>query len=249
MPVPGRILRERKEASGPMKVAGDKVDFTHQDTWRVFRIMAEFIEGFEMMHEFGPAVTVFGSARTSPDDADYEMGRMLGARLVEAGFAVITGAGPGIMEAANRGAKEAGGVSIGLNIDLPFEQKPNPYVTNLLSFRYFFVRKVMFLKYASAAVILPGGYGTMDEFNELLTLIQTQRVEPMPIVLMGGEYWGGLVDWLRGTMLGEACIDPEDLELFFQTDQPDEAVAYIKKRIASPPDAPAGARPAATTTT
>ena len=216
------------------KTAGDKVDFTHQDTWRIFRIMAEFIEGFEMMHEFGPAVTVFGSARTAPDEPEYEMGRKLGASLVEAGFAVITGGGPGLMEAANRGAHEAGGVSIGLNIDLPLEQKPNPYLTDLINFRYFFVRKVMFFKYASAAVILPGGYGTMDEFNELLTLVQTQRIESMPIVLMGKDYWGGLVDWLGGTMLKESCIDPEDLQLFFQTDEPGEAVAHIRKQVGTP---------------
>lgn len=226
------------------RVAGDKVDFTQQDTWRIFRIMAEFIEGFEMMHEFGPAVTVFGSARTAPDEPEYEMGRKLGASLVEAGFAVITGGGPGLMEAANRGAREAGGVSIGLNIDLPFEQKPNPYLTDLINFRYFFVRKVMFLKYASAAVILPGGYGTMDEFNELLTLVQTQRIEHMPIVLMGKDYWGGLVDWLGGTMLKEACIDADDLELFYQTDDPGEAVTHIRKQVGPPagaiPDAARG---------
>ena len=219
-------------------------DFTEQDTWRVFRIMAEFIEGFEMMHEFGPAVTVFGSARTAPDEPEYEMGRKLGASLVEAGFAVITGGGPGLMEAANRGAHEAGGVSIGLNIDLPLEQKPNPYLTDLINFRYFFVRKVMFLKYASAAVILPGGYGTMDEFNELLTLVQTERIEHMPIVLMGKDYWGGLVDWLRGTMLKEACIDPGDLELFCQTDDPGEAVACIREQVGPAPDDAPGAGPA-----
>lgn len=220
------------------KTAGDKVDFTHQDTWRIFRIMAEFIEGFEMMHELGPAVSVFGSARTDPDEPEYEMGRKLGASLVEAGFAVITGGGPGLMEAANRGAQEAGGVSIGLNIDLPLEQKPNPYLTDLINFRYFFVRKVMFFKYASAAVILPGGYGTMDEFNELLTLVQTQRIETMPIVLMGKDYWGGLVDWLGGTMLKESCIDAEDLQLFFQTDDPGEAVAHIRKQVGTPGASP-----------
>ncbi len=211
-------------------------DFTQQDTWRVFRIMAEFIEGFEMMHELGPAVAVFGSARTPPDDPEYERGRKLGAALVEGGFAVITGGGPGLMEAANRGAKEAGGVSVGLNIDLPHEQKPNPYLTRMIAFRYFFVRKVMFLKYASGAVILPGGYGTMDEFNELLTLIQTRRIEPMPVVLMGTEYWGGLVDWLRGTMLAEGLIDREDLNLFYVTDDPDEAVGHVRD------GAPAGGR-------
>ncbi len=216
-----------------MKVTGEAVDFTDQDTWRVFRIMAEFIEGFEMMHVLGPAVSVFGSARKPPDDPYYKIGRRLGTELVKAGFAVITGGGPGLMEAANRGAHEAGGVSIGLNIDLPEEQKPNSYVTNLISFRYFFVRKVMFMKYASAAVILPGGFGTMDEFNELLTLVQTQRIEPMPIVLMGSKYWNGLVEWLHGSMKAEGMIDPGDLELFFRTDDPDEAVEHIRAQVAS----------------
>jgi hypothetical protein len=208
----------------------EKADFTEQDTWRVFRIMAEFIEGFEMMHVLGPAVSVFGSSRTGEDHPHYTMGRALGGKLVGAGYTVITGGGPGVMEAANRGAHEKGGMSVGLNIDLPHEQKPNPYITKLVSFRYFFVRKVMFLKYASGAVILPGGFGTMDEFNELVTLLQTQRIPSMPVVLMGVEYWGGLVEWLRGTMLGHGYIDESDLDLFCMTDDPDEAVECIRSR-------------------
>ncbi len=210
-------------------------DFTDHDTWRVFRIMAEFIEGFEMMHLVGPAVTVFGSARTKPGDADYEMARALGSELVKAGFGVITGAGPGCMEAANRGARDAEGASIGLNIDLPFEQKPNPYLTKLISFRYFFVRKVMFLKYAHGAVIVPGGFGTMDELFELLTLVQTMRVTPFPVVLMGQDYWGGLVDWLRDKMLAEGKISDGDLDVFHRTDDPAEAVAYIRERATPEP--------------
>lgn len=208
-------------------------DFTQQDTWRVFRIMAEFIEGFEIMHEIDiPAVSVFGSARTLETDPHYKLGVNLGGKLVDAGYAVITGGGPGLMEAASRGAFEAKGQSIGLNIDLPHEQKPNPYLTKIVNFRYFFVRKVMFLKYASAAVILPGGYGTMDEFNELLTLIQTMRIEKMPVVLMGKSYWHGLIEWLRSSMLAEGCIDESDLDMFLQTDDPAEAVEYIRAGLA-----------------
>jgi uncharacterized protein (TIGR00730 family) len=192
--------------------------------------MAEFVEGFEMMHEIGEAVTVFGSARTEPGSPHYEMARELGRELAGQGFTVITGGGPGVMEAANRGAKEAGGISIGLNIDLPQEQKPNAYLTDLINFRYFFVRKVMFLKYAAGTVILPGGYGTMDEFFEFMTLFQTERTRWVPAVLMGREYWGGLADWLRGMMLSAGYIDPEDLDIFFQTDDPAEAARYIRER-------------------
>jgi len=210
-------------------------DFTDQDTWRVFRIMAEFIDGFETMHDVGPAVTVFGSARTKEDEPDYEMARTLGAEIAKAGFAVITGAGPGCMEAANRGARDAGGASIGLNIDLPFEQKPNPYLTKLISFRYFFVRKVMFLKYAYGAVIVPGGFGTMDELFEFLTLIQTMRVTPVPLVLMGEDYWGGLLDWLKEKMLAERKISAGDIDFLHRTDDPAEAVAYIRERATREP--------------
>jgi uncharacterized protein (TIGR00730 family) len=211
-------------------MADARADFTQQDTWRVFRIMAEFIEGFEMMHVIGPAVSVFGSARTQPGTPYYEMGRTLGRSLAEAGYTVVTGGGPGLMEAANRGAHEAGKPSVGLNIDLPHEQKPNPYISHLVNFRYFFVRKVMFLKYASGTVILPGGFGTMDELFELLTLVQTRRVESLPVVLMGKDYWTGLIEWLRVKMVGEQCIDVGDLDLFLVTDDTEEAVQFIKDR-------------------
>jgi uncharacterized protein (TIGR00730 family) len=207
-------------------------DFTQQDTWRIFRIMAEFIEGFEMMHLLGPAVSVFGSARTKPGAEHYEMARALGHALSDAGYTVITGGGPGIMEAANRGAHEAGKPSVGLNIDLPFEQKPNPYISQLINFRYFFVRKVMFIKYALGAVVLPGGFGTMDELFELLTLVQTRRVQRLPVVLMGAAYWGGLMDWLRSTMQTAHCIEAKDLDIFLVTDDIAEAVAHIKQNAA-----------------
>ena len=204
------------------------IDFTQQDTWRIFRIMAEFIEGFESLAQVERAVTVFGSARTRPRHRYYRLARRLGRELVQAGFKVITGGGPGIMEAANRGAAEAGGESIGLNINLPMEQKPNPYLTRLVSFRYFFVRKVMFLKYACGTVIFPGGFGTMDEFFELLTLQQTRKVPRMPMVVMGSDFWKGLLRWVRKEMC-ERCgnISPEDLQLFFLTDEVSEAVEYI----------------------
>ena len=211
--------------------APGQADFTEQDTWRVFRIMAEFVEGYEMMHEIGPAVTVFGSARSEPGSAHYEMGRELGRELVKQGFTVITGGGPGVMEAANRGAREAGGRSIGLNIDLPHEQEPNPYLTDMISFRYFFVRKVMFLKYALGTVVLPGGYGTMDEFFEFMTLLQTERSPTVPAVLMCKEYWGGLAEWLREKMLGAGYIDAGDIDIFHQTDDPAEAARYIRERV------------------
>jgi len=218
-----------------MQGASDRLNLVDQDTWRVFRIMAEFIEGFETMRTIGPAVSVFGSARLAPGTRYYEMGRALGRALAEAGFTVVTGGGPGVMESANRGAREAGGESVGLNIDLPQEQKPNPYLTKLISFRYFFVRKVMFIKYASGAVILPGGFGTMDELFELLTLLQTRRVPPFPVVLMGTDFWAGLLTWLRQTMVAEECIHASDLELFLRTDDPCEAVRHI---IENAPKAP-----------
>lgn len=204
------------------------MDFTQQDTWRIFRIMAEFIEGFEGMAEVKHAVTVFGSARAKPGEPHYEMARTAGKLLVKSGFKVITGGGPGVMEAANRGAKEAGGMAIGLNINLPQEQKPNPYIDKLISFRYFFVRKVMFLKYALAAIVLPGGFGTMDEFFELVTLQQTRKIPPMPIALVGKEFWGGLLEWLKGKLLKEfGYIGPEDLGLFYYCDKVEEAVEYV----------------------
>ncbi len=207
------------------------LDFVEQDPWRIFRIMAEFVEGFEAMADVTNAVTVYGSARTKEGGPHYEMAQELGRALVGRGYKVVTGGGPGIMEAANRGAKEGGGESIGVNINLPTEQKPNPYVDKLVSFRYFFVRKVMFLKYAVAAVILPGGFGTMDELFETATLIQTGKAQPMPMVVMGKDYWGPLFEWVRGTMLGAGYISPKDMETFFLTDDVGEAVSFISDRV------------------
>ena len=203
-------------------------DFTSQEPWRVFRIMSEFVEGLETLSKLGPAVTVFGSARMSSESPYYTMARQLGGELAHRGFAVITGAGPGLMEAANRGAAEGGGASVGLNIDLPEEQKPNAYAQMLISFRYFFVRKFMFVKHSTAFVILPGGFGTMDELFESLTLIQTLRVKPYPVFVMGSDYWKGLLDWLQGTMLSRECISPENLDIFTLSDDPVEVAESIK---------------------
>ncbi|HUF49504.1 MAG TPA: TIGR00730 family Rossman fold protein [Longimicrobiales bacterium] len=200
---------------------------TTTDSWRVFRIMGEFVEGFDTLARVGPAVSIFGSARTTPDDASYEAAQETARLLVEAGMGVITGGGPGIMEAANRGAAEAGGVSIGCNIELPFEQGMNEWVRTAVNFRYFFVRKTMFVKYAEGFIIFPGGFGTMDELFEALTLIQTGKVRDFPVVLFGSDYWVGLVDWLKGRMLEDGKIGAEDLELLFVTDEPAEAVRTI----------------------
>ncbi|MFW5857917.1 MAG: TIGR00730 family Rossman fold protein, partial [Planctomycetota bacterium] len=190
-------------------------DFREDEPWRIFRIMAEFVEGTEEMARITPAVSIFGSARTPPESPYYRMGTDVARLLGEKGFNIITGGGPGIMEAANRGAKEAAkGKSVGLNIELPFEQTPNPYIEKLLSFRYFFVRKVMFLKNSCAVVVLPGGFGTLDEFFESITLIQTKKVPEMPVYLMGASFWKGLLDWVRDAMLAEGNICPEDLDLF-----------------------------------
>jgi uncharacterized protein (TIGR00730 family) len=197
------------------------------DAWRVFRIMGEFVEGFDTLARLGRAVTIFGSARTVPGDPHYEAARETAHKLAEAGFGVITGGGPGIMEAANRGAHDAGGESIGCNIELPFEQGMNEYVTTAVNFRYFFVRKTMFVKYAEAFIIFPGGFGTMDELFEALTLIQTGKVRDFPVVLFGSAYWGGLLQWLRTTMLTEGKIKTEDLDLLVVTDSTDEAVKVV----------------------
>jgi uncharacterized protein (TIGR00730 family) len=202
-------------------------DFTHADPWRVLRIQGEFVEGFDLLADLPRAVTVFGSARVPRDHADYEVGRRLGAALVRAGFAVITGGGPGAMEAANRGAQEAGGLSVGLGIELPFEQKLNDWVDLGVSFRYFFVRKTMFVKYAEAFVILPGGLGTLDELFEAVTLVQTGKVLRFPVVLLGTDYWRGLLDWLRTTVVGSARMKESDLDLFVLTDDVDEAVRLV----------------------
>jgi uncharacterized protein (TIGR00730 family) len=197
------------------------------DSWRVFRIMGEFVEGFDTLARIGPAVTVFGSARTRADQPDYSAAEETGRRLVDAGFAVMTGGGPGIMEAANKGAAEAGGTSVGCNIELPFEQGMNEWVRTAVNFRYFFVRKTMFVKYAEGFIIFPGGFGTMDELFEALTLIQTGKVRNFPVVLMGTAYWSGLLGWLKETMLGEGKIHVRDLDMLVVTDSPEEAVETI----------------------
>jgi hypothetical protein len=208
----------------------DQLDEIGKETWRLFRILAEFVDGFEMMADIGPAATVFGSARTGPDDPYYQQAVATGRALAEADFTVITGGGPGIMEAANRGAFEADGRSVGLNIALPMEQKPNPYQTHELTFHYFFVRKVMFVKYASGFVIFPGGFGTMDEFFESLTLIQTLKISAFPVICMGTDFWGGLIDWMRQVMLERfENISPGDLDYFHLTDDVDEAVTLLKQ--------------------
>ncbi len=204
-------------------------NLTPEESWRIFRIMAEFVDAIDTLSRVKRAVTIFGSARVKPDNPYYEKARYLAARLAKSGFSVITGGGPGIMEAANRGAAEAGGTSVGMNIQLPFEQKPNPYANIAINYHYFFIRKVMFVKYAMAYVILPGGYGTMDELFEALTLIQTKRIKGFPVILMGSDYWRGLIQWLRNTMVKEDMILKEDLDLIKIIDDPDEAVKHIKK--------------------
>ncbi|MCB9230586.1 MAG: TIGR00730 family Rossman fold protein [Bacteroidia bacterium] len=201
-----------------------------KDTWAIFKIMAEFVEGFETLGEIGPCVSIFGSARTKPEDKYYQLATAIGKKLTEAGFGVITGGGPGIMEAGNKGAREAGGASVGLNIELPFEQSSNEFVDRdkSIDFNYFFVRKVMFMKYSQGFIVLPGGFGTLDELFEALTLIQTRKIHPFPVVLVGTQFWGGMVDWIKQTLLEEnKNISPEDLDLFAVVDDPDEAVAHI----------------------
>jgi uncharacterized protein (TIGR00730 family) len=201
--------------------------FLDTDPWRALRILSEFVEGFDALASIGPAVTVFGSARTTPDDPLYVMARTIGHKLAEAGYAVITGGGPGAMEAANRGCQEAGGFSIGCNIELPHEQSLNPYIDLGVEFRYFFARKTMFVKYADGFVILPGGFGTLDELFEALTLIQTGKVRNFPVVLFDSAYWAGLLDWVRTVLLPAGAIAAGDLELLQLTDDPDEAVRII----------------------
>ncbi len=202
-------------------------DWVHTDPWRVLRIQAEFVEGFGALAGLGPAVSIFGSARTAPGSEEYAAAQEVAAALARSGYAVITGGGPGIMEAANRGACEAGGVSVGLGIELPFEQGMNDWVDIGVDFRYFFARKTMFVKYAQAFVVFPGGFGTFDELFEALTLVQTGKVTSFPVVLMGSAYWGGLVAWLRETVLPEGKISPRDLDRFHVTDDVAEAVRLV----------------------
>lgn len=204
-------------------------DFTIGESWRLFRIMAEFVEGFEALADVYPAVSIFGSSRIVPEDSLYEKARIIARQFAENGFHVITGGGPGLMEAANRGAAEGGALSVGLNIQLPMEQKANPYANVKLDFRYFFIRKVMFVKYAQAYVVLPGGFGTLDELFEAITLIQTDRIKPFPVILVGIDYWKGLMDWLRERLLGTGKISPEDLDLIQLLDEPSEVVEAVKR--------------------
>lgn len=200
-----------------------------RDTWRVFRIMSEFVEGFQTMSRVGPCVSIFGSARLKPDHPHYQAAEVVAKKLVAAGFGVITGGGPGIMEAGNKGAQEAKGASVGLNIALPHEQSHNPYIDpdKLVTFDFFFARKVMFVKYALGFVVMPGGFGTLDELFEALTLIQTQKAKVFPIVLFGSTYWNGLVDWIKEQLVAEKMISPDDMDLFHVTDDADEAVQII----------------------
>jgi len=202
-------------------------EFTHTDPWRVFRIMGEFVEGFDELATLSRGIAIFGSARTKPDDPDYQAAQETGALLAANGFAVITGGGPGIMEAANRGAFEAGGLSIGCNIELPFEQKANAYQTLSLTFKYFFVRKMMFVKYSLGFIIFPGGFGTLDELFEALTLIQTHKIRNFPVVLYGSDYWQGLLNWIRDVALQEGKISEHDLNLLHLTDSPEKVVEIL----------------------
>jgi hypothetical protein len=207
----------------------DKI--TVQESWRMFHIMAEFVEGFDALSRYHPSVSIFGSTRAKPEDDVYQKAERIGQLLAENGFGVITGGGPGVMEAANKGATSAGGKSIGLNIELPLEQKPNPYANITLRFRYFFVRKVMFVKYAVAYIILPGGFGTMDELFEAVTLIQTHKIKPFPVILVGSNYWKGLFDWIKEVVLKEGKISSTDLDILQLIDEPTEIVKAIKKTI------------------
>jgi uncharacterized protein (TIGR00730 family) len=205
--------------------------FNVGDAWRLFKIMAEFVDGFENLSDILPCVSIFGSARTKPGDDDYEKTVFIARRLAESGYNILTGGGPGIMEAGNKGAREGGGRSIGLNIHLPMEQKPNSFADLQIEFKYFFVRKVMFVKYAQAYVGMPGGFGTLDEIFEAATLIQTHRIKPFPVILFGSEYWGGLLEWIKSRLLGRGMIRSEDMDLFTLTDDPEVIVKTIKKTV------------------
>jgi uncharacterized protein (TIGR00730 family) len=224
------VTEDEKLLQGPSM---DPADFTRTDTWRVMRIMSEFIEGFDTLATVTKGVAIFGSARTHPDDPQYHAAEEVGRLLALEGFAVITGAGPGIMEAANRGARLGGGRSIGCNIELPFEQGANPYVDTLINFRYFFVRKTMFIKYSNAFIIFPGGFGTLDEAFEALTLIQTGKIYQFPLILFGRHYWAGLIRWIQSRVLSERKISPGDMDLLIMTDDPAEAVKLVMNAYAS----------------
>jgi len=206
-------------------------DLTLGEPWRLFKIMGEFVDGVDTLHDLGPAVSIFGSARIKPNDAVYKKAEKIAELFVKKGFSVITGGGGGIMEAANKGAADAGGTSVGLNILLPFEQEPNPFSNVKLDFKYFFIRKVMFIKYASAYIILPGGFGTLDELFEAVTLVQTRRIRPFPLILVGSEYWAGLIDWIKDKLLAEKRISSEEIEILQIMDDPEEIVKAVQKVI------------------
>lgn len=226
----GEMIPE--ETTDTRLLASQESDFVHTDPWRIMRIQSEFVEGFDTLANIEPSISIFGSARSKPGDPMYELGVAIGEKLVEAGYGVITGGGPGAMEAGNKGAHRADGSSVGLGIELPMEQGINEFVNIGINFRYFFVRKVMFLKYSLGFIVLPGGYGTMDELFEALTLVQTQKVKGFPVVLVGSEYWGGLVDWIRTTMKSEGMISEGDDELFSVVDTAEDAVAAIEAGLA-----------------
>jgi uncharacterized protein (TIGR00730 family) len=223
-----RLGRPTQDEKLLEKTTAAVISFTDTDPWRVLRISGEFVEGFEALAELGPAVTLFGSARTQPGHPHYAAARQTARLLAEAGLTVITGGGPGIMEAGNRGAQEGGGLSVGMGIELPFEQGMNRYVEIGVNFHYFFVRKVMFVKYAKAFVIFPGGFGTLDELFEALTLIQTGKVRGFPVILFGSDYWAGLLDWMRDTLLADGKISPADLDLLTMSDSPEEVCELIR---------------------
>jgi uncharacterized protein (TIGR00730 family) len=234
-------MQQRRMANGKHDYEKRSSDLQHQywldyfnagDSWRLFRIMAEFVEGFDTLAGIkGPGVSFFGSARTSPDHPSYKLTVTLAGELARLGYAIITGGGPGIMEAANKGAAEAEGSSVGLNINLPFEQEPNVFTNIPLSFKYFFVRKVMFIKYAMAFICMPGGFGTLDELFEAITLIQTRRIKPFPIILVGSEFWGGLLDWIKDTLLKAGNVEQDDLLIINVMDDPAEIVSFIRRTI------------------
>ena len=224
-------MTQRSEHDSVQDVQLDHLMKTQQDVWRVFRAMAEFVDGFSTLSKLGPCVSIFGSARIKPGTHYYRLAKTVAKEFVKEGYGIISGGGPGVMEAANRGAREAAGVSVGINIDLPHEQKPNPYIDpdKLITFKHFYIRKVMFVKYAQGFIVMPGGFGTLDEFFESITLIQTKKIHPFPIVLMGKEYWGGLISWFKTKALEEGMISKADMDLFSITDDPKEAVATVKR--------------------
>jgi len=221
------LLLERPKLPHPIPRMPEHAEFTRGDPWRVLRIMGEYVHGFDALAEIGTAIAIFGSARTTEEDPMYQTARELAGRLAKAGFAIITGGGPGIMEAANRGAREVGGLSVGCNIELPHEQATNAYVDVSINFRYFFCRKTMFMKYAEGFALFPGGFGTLDELFEALTLIQTGKIQHFPVVLFGSDYWGGMIDWMRRRLVEEGKIDPADLDVMTVTDSPQAACELI----------------------